>query len=172
MIQTISQIAEYWARVNAELINTVRGLNRAQLDYRGRDNWPIWAIAAHTATPRIYWLCSILKQPGRASTPFDDEAGYGWEDDLGTPRSADELAMALETTWKVVSDWLGRWTPAMLEESFPRDVDGRREWHTHQSIFTRLITHDGYHIGEVSLILGMNRHEGIDPWKHVVADAP
>lgn len=75
--------------------------------------------------------------------------------------------MALETTWQVTRDWLAGWTPIMLEQSFPRDVNGRREWHTHQSIFTRLLTHDGYHIGEVSLILGMHGREGIDPWRHV-----
>lgn len=79
--------------------------------------------------------------------------------------------MAHETTWNVVSEWLGRWTPTMLEESFARDVDGRREWHSHQSIFARLITHDGYHIGEVSLILLNHGHEGIDPWKRVVQNA-
>jgi uncharacterized damage-inducible protein DinB len=168
----IAEISEYWARVNGALIDVVKGLSRAQLDLRAREDWPIWAIVAHSASTRAYWLCQILKQPGAESTPFQDPSGYGWEDDLATPRSAEELVMAHETTWKVVTNWLARWTPTMLDEKFPRDVGGRREWHSHQSIFTRMITHDGYHAGEVSLILLMNGHEGIDPWKQVVAKAP
>ena len=172
MIPSISEISRYWARINGELIDVVRGLSRAQLDLRAREDWPIWAIVAHSASVRVYWLCQILKQPGAASTPFHDPSGYGWEDDLDTPRSAEDLVMAHQTTWNVVNEWLARWTPTMLEESFPRDTNGRREWHSHQSIFTRLITHDSYHIGEVSLILLNHGHNGIDPWTHVVANAP
>src|ERR1700682_3686121 len=76
------------------------------------DLWPIWAITAHTAGARVYWLCHILKEPGAERTPFTDPTGMGWEDDLTHARHASELVSALESTWTIVNDCLDRWQGA------------------------------------------------------------
>jgi uncharacterized damage-inducible protein DinB len=154
-----------WQRINSQLLDRVRGLGPVHLGFRPTpDAWPIWATVAHLAGMRVYWLCGVLKEPGGANTPFPAADGMGWEDDLDTPRGAAELALAIETSWRIVDACLDRWTPEMLEQTFRRDIDGTVQWHTRQSVIMRLITHDAYHCGEISLMLGMQGLEPIDLW--------
>ena len=155
-----------WPRYAALLAAHVRRLSAEDLALRptGGDHWPIWAIVAHTAGARVYWLCSVLGEPGAETTPFTDPTGLGWEDDLARPRSAAELGDALDSTWAVVAGCLDRWTPAMLGETVRRQGGSGPQVHTRQSILLRMINHDAYHLGEVNLILGANGRETIDPW--------
>ena len=135
----------------------------AQRDYE-TDPWPIWAVAAHTVGPRVFWLCDVFGEPGAEETPFPGETP-GWEDDLSHPRSTDELVWAFESTWKVIEGCLDRWTPDSLNVEARRE-EARRgaEVHTRQSILMRLINHEAYHLGEVNLVLGSNGREPLDPW--------
>lgn len=128
---------------------------------------PVWAILGHLAGSRVYWLCGILKQPGLESTPFDG-TGVGWEDHLDAPRSKQEVIGALESTWAVVERWLNGWSRERLGERFMRTgMDGSTRAQGHHAVFVRMITHDGYHMGELSLILQMHGKEGIDPWRRL-----
>ncbi len=130
----------------------------------GADPWPIWAVAGHTAAVRVFWLCDVFGEPGAEGTPFAGDTP-GWEDDLTTPRTAEEVAGAFESTWAVIEGCLRRWTPAMLQEVVRRDEAGRPpELHTRQSILLRMISHEAYHLGEINLTLGSNGREPIDPW--------
>jgi hypothetical protein len=91
------------------------------------DLWPVWATVGHTTGAHVYWLCGVLGEPGAETTPFTDAvSGVGWEDDENIPRGAQELVMALETTWRLVDRCLDRWTPAMLGEAFVREYEGDR----------------------------------------------
>jgi hypothetical protein len=66
---------------------------------------------------RVYWLCGVFGEPGAETTPFsisDLERGFGWEDDLDAPRSAAELTEALDSSWRIITGCLERWTPDML----------------------------------------------------------
>lgn len=130
----------------------------------GSDHWPIWAIAGHTVAARVFWLCHVLGEPGAETTPFTDPTGFGWEDDLSHPRSAEELVEAYASTWRVVDDCLRRWTPEMLEATFDRQGTLAMRRYTRQSTLLRLINHEAYHVGEISLILGANGREPIDLW--------
>jgi hypothetical protein len=136
--------------------------------------WPIWAITAHVAGMRVYWLCTVFKEPGADRTPFGDPSGEGWEDDLAHPRYASELVLALESTWQVVQGCLERWTPEMLVTEFPRESDGRVYIHTRQSVLMRMITHDAEHCGEISQTLGIHGLGGLDLWtgRARLLDAP
>jgi uncharacterized damage-inducible protein DinB len=155
-----------WARYNELLTQHIRGLGAADLALQAPagDHWPIWAIVGHTAGTRIFWLCQILGEPGAETTPFTDPSGFGWEDDLETPRSATELVDALTSTWAIVAASLERWTPAMLDEAKPRKTTGGLRYHTRQSILLRMITHDAYHAGEIALIEGMHGRPQLDLW--------
>jgi uncharacterized damage-inducible protein DinB len=155
-----------WARYNELLTEHVRGLGAGDLALAAPagDHWPIWAIVGHTAGARTFWLCQVLGEPGAETTPFTDPGGMGWEDDLGTPRSAGELAGALASTFAIVAASLERWTPAMLDEAMPRTTASGVAYHTRQSILLRMITHEGYHAGEIALIEGMHGRPQLDLW--------
>jgi len=128
-------------------------------------HWPIWAIAAHTAGARVYWLAVVLKEPGLDSArAFVVPAGEGWEDHLDQPRSATEVADAIDTSWAIVTGCLERWTPEMLDEPVPVESSRGPVHFTRQSILLRLITHDAYHAGEIALIQGSHGRPQFDLW--------
>jgi uncharacterized damage-inducible protein DinB len=160
-----------WAGYNRRTLEGLRRLSPDELALPvpasrddGSTDWPIWAVAGHTASMRVFWLCGVFGEPGAELTPFQGDMP-GWEDDLSHPRSAEELVRAWESTWKIVEGCLKRWTPAMLGEAIRRDRNGRPpEFHTRQSILMRMINHEAYHLGEINVALGADGRVPIDPW--------
>ena len=156
-----------WQLVNDSLIGAIGPLRPEQLALPvGSPSWPIWASVAHLAGARAYWLCHVFGEPGLETTPFGDLdiAQVGWEDDLARPRRADELVAALTSTWAIVAHCLATWTPASLGGTARRPRGDQIQLHTRQSVLWRLITHDAYHAGEVSLTLGSHGLGAIDLW--------
>ncbi len=154
-----------WARYQGHVVDRLRRLTDDELGLSvAPGEWSIWAIAAHMAATRVYWLCAVFGEPGAESTPFPDPLGDGWEDDLATARSARELVEAHETTWRLVLDTLGRWTPSMLAGSAARERDGRTELHSRQSVLIRLITHEAFHAGEIAAALRIHDRPPLDLW--------
>jgi len=151
-----------YERLARRLVDGIRDLDSETLAL-GPEGWPIWAIAAHVAATRVYWLCRVAGEPGLESTPFaaSDE---GWEDDLGHPRSAAELVGALEATWPIVAGALDGWTEPMLREKFERRWGETVQHHSRASLLTRLATHEGFHVGEISALLGSHGRPAMDPW--------
>jgi uncharacterized damage-inducible protein DinB len=163
--QTIAAFYDGWRLSNERLIDAIGELSPEQLALKPAAGlWPIWATTAHLAGARVYWLCGILKEPGAERTPFVNLSGEGCEDDLTHPRGPSELTSALESSWTIVQGCLERWTPEMLEAEFRREVDRNTQIHTRQSVVMRLITHDGYHCGEISQTLGMHGLRELDLW--------
>jgi uncharacterized damage-inducible protein DinB len=164
---SIREFYKGWKVYNDRVAGVIREMTAKQLAIRpAPDLLPIWATVGHMAGGRVYWLCGVFKEPGAEATPFPDPfAETGWEDDLDTPRSAEELVDTLDSTWKVVAGCLDRWTPEMLRESFDRDFFGTHQTHTRQSVLMRLLTHDAYHAGELSQTLGIHGLPQIDLWR-------
>ena len=108
---------------------------------------------SHIAGTRVYWLCHVFGEPGADTTPFVDPTA-GWEDDLTRPRSAAELVGALGSTWAIVKRTLETGTPESLEQTARRTRGSEVQLHTRQSVLMRMITHDAFHSGEISLVLG------------------
>jgi uncharacterized damage-inducible protein DinB len=160
-----------WAGYNRRWIEGLKHLTPEELalpvlatrDYE-TPPWPIWAVAAHTVGPRVFWLCDVFGEPGAEDTPFPGDTP-GWEDDLSHPRTVGELVWAWESTWRIIEGVLERWTPETLEVSVRRDEAGRpSEEHTRQSILLRMINHEAYHLGEINVTLGSHGSEPINPW--------
>lgn len=155
-----------WNLFNDELVAALAPLSAEQLALPvGSPTWPIWASASHLAGTRVYWLCGVFGEPGRETTPFPDASGFGWEDDLTHPRSADELVGALRSTWRIVERCLETWTPETLRKEARRKYGTQVQVHTRQSVLMRMITHDAFHSGEISLALGSNGLGAIEPWR-------
>lgn len=162
---SVAPFYEGWRYANERLMERIGTLSAEQLGLRASpDHWPIWAVTAHAAGVRVYWLCKIFKEPGAERTPFKDLTDEGWEDDPTHPRGATELVGALESTWTIVEDCLTRWTPAMLQDEFRREINGQVQIHTRQGVLMRLLTHDAYHIGEINQTLGVNGLPEIYIW--------
>ena len=154
-----------WDLINDGLVAALAPLSAEQLSLAvGSPTRPVWASAAHLAGARVYWLCHVFKEPGAETTPFTDPTGFGWEDDLAHPRSADELIRALRSSWMIVERCLATWTPETLGQEARRTRGAAVQIHTRQSVLMRLLTHDAYHCGEISLTLGNNGLAAIDPW--------
>lgn len=166
MTDSIRPFYADWAGYNRRATDGLAALDTEALALQapGSEHWPIWAIAAHMAGTRIFWLCEIFGEPGVERMPFYEPGGMGWEDDLAIPRTAAEIAGALRSSWSVVEGCLDGWTPAMLEDPFERVRATRTEVHTRQSILLRMINHEAYHLGEINIALGANRRAPIDLW--------
>jgi uncharacterized damage-inducible protein DinB len=164
---SIRRFYDRWPQYNRRLTEVVGAMTDEQLAIRpSPERWPIWATVAHTAGVRVYWLCTVLGEPGAQTTPWPDPTDdNGWEDDLDHPRTAAELVTALDTTWAIVDRCLDSWTPEMLDEDFERFFGDQRQVHSRASILQRLLTHDAYHCGELSQTLGIHGLPQIDLWR-------
>lgn len=162
---SIRPFFDMWPQYNRRLRDVIAAMSDEQLAMRpGPDRWPIWATVGHTAGTRVYWLCDILGQPGAETTPFANAGGYGWEDDLGHPRGATELAGALDSTFALVERALDTWTPDMLADEFHRRAGNRDAIHLRGEVVQRMFSHDAYHCGELSQTLGIAGLPQIDLW--------
>src|SRR5512141_1883849 len=106
-----------WRRYNELLTEAIGAMSEADLALRAEPaaraagmpsdessvHWPIWAIAAHTAGTRAWWLCGFLGERGLETVTFIEPVTWqGWEDELTKPRTAAELVGALTTSWAIV----------------------------------------------------------------------
>jgi uncharacterized damage-inducible protein DinB len=162
---TIRPAFSMWSQYNGRLRDVVAELTDEQLAIRpSPDLLPIWATVGHTAAMRVYWLCDVVGEPGKETTPFAGEIA-DWADDLDHPRRADELIEALDSTFRIVEGCLDRWTPDMLDDEVERDYAGNVQVHTRASILQRLLTHEAWHCGELSQTLGIHDLPQIDLWR-------
>ena len=155
-----------WTQYRSRLVESVRRLTDDQLAISaGPGHAPIWALAAHCAGVRVYWLCGVLGEAGAETTPFPDPwAEVGWEDDLEHPRSAGELALALGSTDAIIERVLDTWTIDDLRVPFERTYGDTTQVHTRRSVLLRLLSHDAFHSGEISQLLGLHGLPAIDLW--------
>jgi len=164
-MDSIAPFYAHWGMYNGRIVDGLRGRTAEDLALAaGPDQAPVWALAGHVAGARVYWLCGVFGEPGAGTTPFHDPFAGGWEDDLSRPRAAEELVEAFDSTWRVIEGCLERWTPAMLGEEFRREIGGRVQLHTRESVLLRLITHDAYHAGEIAQVLGVHGRAPLELW--------
>jgi hypothetical protein len=165
MDRPVSELYPDWPQYAERLSAGVKDLTDEALALRaGPRHAPIWALAAHVAGTRVYWLCGVFGEPGAGATPFPDPSGLGWEDDEDHPRSASELVWALDTSWRVIADCLVRWTTDDLETTAERRLKDIVQVHTRSSVLNRLFSHDAFHAGEISQLLGVYEAPPIDLW--------
>jgi uncharacterized damage-inducible protein DinB len=155
-----------WPQYNRRLRDVIAAMSPDQLAIRpSPEGFPIWATVGHTAGVRVYWLCEIAGEPGAEETPFAVPLTEGWEDDLDHPRGADELASALDSTFRIIEGCLDRWTSDDLTGTIERTYDGTVQVHSRSSILQRMFSHEAYHCGELSQTLGIAGLPQIDLWR-------
>jgi uncharacterized damage-inducible protein DinB len=163
---TVRAFYDRWPQYNQRLVETIAPLADEQLALRpSPDHWPVWALVGHLAGTRVYWLCAVAGESGHEATPWPDLPEEGWEDDLTHPRSAAELVGALKTTFAIIDRVLDDWTPDMLVTTVERSYGDVRQVHSRGSILQRMLTHDAYHDGEISVALGSHDIEPVYIWR-------
>ena len=166
MDRSVGSLYPDWPQYATRIRDAVKDLTADQLALRaGPEHAPIWALAAHMAGARVYWLCGVFEEPGAERTPFPAPlTDLGWEDDETHPRSGAELAWALDSSWEIVRDCLAHWSPDDMERTAARLRDGVTQLHSRASVLNRLFSHDAFHAGEISQLLGLHHLPPIDLW--------
>jgi uncharacterized damage-inducible protein DinB len=166
MSRPVASLYPDWPQYAGRIRDAVKDLTAEQLAVRaGPEHGQIWQLAAHSAGTRVFWLCRIFGEPGADATPFDPLDDEGWEDDETHPRSGDELRWALDSTWALVAATLERWTIDSLGQTATRArPDGTLAVHSRASVLNRMMSHDAFHGGEISQLLGLHHLPPIDLW--------
>ncbi len=163
---TIRPAYSLWPKYNGRLRDVVAGLSDEHLAVQpSPERWPLWATVGHLACQRVFWLCDFAGEPGAETTPFTN-AGYDCpgDDDLEHVLSADALAAALDSTFRIVEGCLDRWTVEMLDQEINRS-DWDASWvHSRGWVIQRVYTHDVSHIAELNEALGIAGLPQVDLW--------
>ena len=145
-----------WPHFNEQLRDTVAALTNEQLaEQPSPERWPMWATIGHLACQRVFSLCDAAREPGAETTPFND-AGNNCpgDDDLERVLSSQELATALDSTFRIVEDRLDTWTFDSLDEEIHHPEWGADWVRTRGSLLQRVFAHDVYHTAELNEWLG------------------
>jgi hypothetical protein len=155
-----------WPELNRRFRDVVAAMTAVQLAIvPGTDRWPLWATIGHTACQRVFWLCDFAGEPGAESTPFTNAAwSCPGDDDLEHVLSADALATALDTTFRIVERCLDTWTLGMLAEKISHPDWGPDRVHTRGFVLQRVFAHDVSHMTELNESLGRHGLPQIDLW--------
>lgn len=163
---TIRPAYSKWRAYNRRLRDVVAAMTDEQLAMQpSPERWPVWATVGHAACQRVFWLCDFAGEPGAETTPFTN-AGFDCpgDDDLEHVLSADALAAALDSTFRIVENCLDRWTLEMLEDELRR-AEWDDSWvHTRGAVIQRVFSHDVYHVAELNETLGIAGLAQIDLW--------
>ncbi|HEY7399752.1 MAG TPA: DinB family protein [Actinomycetota bacterium] len=159
---TIRPAFSVWPDFNRSLRDVVAGMTDEQLAMQpSPDRWPLWATIGHLACQRVFWLCDFAGEPGAETTRFTN-AGFDCpgDDDLEHVLNAEQLAEALDSTFRIVEGCLDRWTLEIVDEEIRRwGRVHRRGW-----VLLRMFSHDVYHSAELNETLGARGLPQIDFW--------
>lgn len=165
-VTTIRPAFSKWPDYNRSLRDAVAAMTEQQLAVEPTpERWPLWATVGHLACQRVFWLCGFAGEPGAETTPFTNAAyDCPGDDDLEHVLGPEQLALALDSTFRIVDACLDTWTLEMLSE-----VLRRQEWdgswvHTRGAVHQRVFAHDVYHTAEVNEALGIARLSLIQLW--------
>ena len=163
---TIRPAYSTWPEYNRRLREVVAAMTADQLAIQPTpERWPLWATIGHAACQRVFWLCDFAGEPGAETTRFPN-AGYDCpgDDDLEHVLSADALAEALDSTFRIVESCLDRWTLDMLTEEIRRPEWDASWVHTRGAVLQRVFAHDVAHIAELNEALGIAGLAQVNLW--------
>jgi uncharacterized damage-inducible protein DinB len=155
---TLEVMYENWRTFNDKLRSAIAPLTDEQLKLQPASGmWPVQQLAQHIVSVRAGWFSGTLQDSDPAMDAYME-----WGQYESPARSAAEIVRALDETWAFIESRLQRWTPDDCAMTFPDEDDGvvwdvSRSW-----VIYHVLEHDLYHGGEISLILGMNKLQGVN----------
>lgn len=148
---TLDTFYRWWHHYQTLLSKALAPLSAEQLAMRPAPRMrSLGETVTHMIGARARWFHRLL---GEGDQQFEELGA--WDRPGSRVRSAAELTAALEQSWQVMQEAIGRWTPEQWAERYEGDPGEEPPSFTRQWIVWHLIEHDVHHGGEVSLMLGM-----------------
>jgi uncharacterized damage-inducible protein DinB len=149
---TLAIMTSGWQAYQEHLIAALAPLTDGQLALRAAPNLrSISELTRHIIATRAGWFHTALGVG-------DDEFGaYAeWQAPDAPARSAEELALGLTETWRVMQEALAGFTPEDMQETVRAERQGRSYEFVRGWIVWHVIEHDLHHGGELAYSLGMH----------------
>lgn len=148
-----------WSTYQRMLVDVVAPLSSAQLALSvTTDQWTIGGTIQHIVANRVWWFQLWTGEGSDDLAPIMQWDPSGIAD---PPKlAAAELVAGLTSTWGMIADALGKWTPADLLRVFSAPAVLSQEEQemfgeaTLQWIIWHVLEHEIHHGGEISLVLG------------------
>ena len=155
-----------WEAYQRNLVEIIAPLSSEQLALPAPSHqWTIGMLAQHIVANRVWWFQVWM---GEGSPDLAPIAHWDPADEVEQPPlTAAELVAGLESTWRMITDALTRWTPANLEHVFQPPAalkEEEREYFppvSRQWVIWHVLEHEIHHGGELSLALGSHGLPGI-----------
>lgn len=156
--RTLDTIYENWKLYQDHLKEAIAPLTAEQLALRAAPGLrSIGENAAHIMGARIGWFTRFLGEGDKELKSMPR-----WDAPDAPNRSAAELVVGLDRSWKLMADCLARWSSEDMQQTFVRERDGKTYELSRSWVIWHLIEHDLHHGGEISLTLGMHGLQGPD----------
>ena len=168
--QSLADIFDGWDGFQTSLVQAIAPLSAEQLAWKPAPNlFSIGELARHISLGRISWFMR-MDAPGSAELVAQIS---DWEEDrdgnrhivesaLEITEQADKLVHWLQMTWQMIADTLDAWTVADLAKTYRHTWNGDTYANSRQWTIWRILTHDVYHGGQLSLMLGMQGIEAFE----------
>lgn len=144
----LCSIYEGWEGFNRSLVLAIQGLEPGTLNHRLHpDLKSVREILVHIGDGRVDWLRRI--DPEGFHSLFDT-----MQNRTHDPSSITELTDWLNQTYDAVENMLNMWTNDDLNVVFRQEYRGKVYTVSRQWVIWRVLSHDIYHGGQVSELLG------------------
>ena len=153
---TLGTMYAGWEADQQRLVDLIGALTQEQLALRAAAHLrTASALASHIVAARARMTNWILRE---GDEELDALAYWDGAEQPAPPiiRAAKELASGLETTWRVISANLQRWTVADLADVIEWTYHGEASQFTRRQVIWNLVRHDYHHGGEIMLTLGVH----------------
>ncbi len=147
---TLTTFYDSWKQYQDHLTEALARLTAEQLALRAAPELrSVEQLATHIIGARIGWFVRFLGEEGGDLTAFAT-----WNPREPVPHSAAELVQGLDRTWQLLTDALGRWSAADMQQTFGEDWRGDHYELPRSWVVWHVLEHDLHHGGEISLTLG------------------
>lgn len=155
-----------WDGFNTSLVRAVAPRRPEELAYRNPpEGRSVGQIAAHIAMGRVNWFSRLPDAPIAAEVARETEhlrgaAEQGADAYASLATDAGALVHWLNRTWDMVQATLDTWTVQDLARTYPHTYWGKTYAVSCQWTIWRILTHDVYHGGQITVLLA---EQGIVP---------
>jgi uncharacterized damage-inducible protein DinB len=167
MAMQLAQVYDGWDGFNTSSVRAIAPRTAEELAWRAAPGLrSVGEIAAHLGMGRIDWFARmpapLVEDLARETVELRGAAEEGPTPYRAIATDAGALAHWLERTWEMIDATLRAWTVEDLARSYPHTYWGATYDVSYQWTVWRILTHDVYHGGQLSMMLSMRGIEAPD----------